>query len=278
MTNRPRSDRWLSPSRPRTPRLPPPQQQQQQSPAPAPAPTAAPRARGRRRGMTWRWSSWARARPSPPSTATCRASTCGCRRHGGRGGSGGACSSTVGRAPWASSRVCTRATSCARVRGVGCVVVWHRITPNTFSPNKHPLLFPLRLRAVLLGIRAIWISHPHADHHLGLMRVLVARREAARRLSHNADANADAPAAAAAAAAAPPVLVLAPRPVLAWLREFRQFDPEATWADDAQANTGAGAGEDPYLVDVERCVVCVCFLFLCGFACAQTTTNCFRFV
>lgn len=67
--------------------------------------------------------------------------------------------------------------------------------------------------------------------------MLVARQEAARRLSHGG-------------AEPPPVLVLAPRPVLAWLREFRQFDPEATWA--AAGRVAEVGGEDPYLVDVER--------------------------
>lgn len=36
------------------------------------------------------------------------------------------------------------------------------------------------LRSVLLGLRAIWVSHPHADHHLGLMRVVTARRAVAK--------------------------------------------------------------------------------------------------
>lgn len=54
------------------------------------------------------------------------------------------------------------------------------------------------------------------------------------------------------------MLVLAPRPVLAWLREFRRVDGEATW--DAVGRSGGAEEEesDPYLVDVERCVrVCV---------------------
>lgn len=106
---------------------------------------------------------------------------------------------------------------------------------------------PTHNNTALLGIRAMWVSHPHADHHLGLMRVLVARQEAARRLAHSA----------------PPVLVLAPRPVLAWLEEFRRVDPEATWTAGTGAagkEDGGGAKEDPYLVDVERCVV-VCMLY-----------------
>lgn len=72
------------------------------------------------------------------------------------------------------------------------------------------------------------------------MRVLVARQEAARRLNP--------------AAPPPPVMVLAPRPVLAWLKEFREVDPEVTWGGGDGGVAGAWA-EDPYLVDVERWVV-----------------------
>ena len=50
------------------------------------------------------------------------------------------------------------------------------------------------------------------------------------------------------------MLVLAPRPVLAWLREFRRVDGEATW-DAVGRSWGTEEEEsDPCLVDVERCV------------------------
>ena len=31
---------------------------------------------------------------------------------------------------------------------------------------------------MLLGLRVIWVWHPHADHHLGLMTMLVERHKA----------------------------------------------------------------------------------------------------
>lgn len=87
------------------------------------------------------------------------------------------------------------------------------------------------------------------------MRILVARQEAARRLASAASASSASGGNGCngVGIAAPPVLVLAPRPVLAWLREFRRVDAEATWAVG-----GVGEEEnDPYLVDVERCVCLV---------------------
>jgi hypothetical protein len=67
--------------------------------------------------------------------------------------------------------------------------------------------------AVLLGLRAIWLSHPHADHHLGLMRVLTERRRLAK-------------AAGGGDSEPPPVLILAPAPVLAWLMDYRALNPK----------------------------------------------------
>ena len=98
------------------------------------------------------------------------------------------------------------------------------------------------LSHVLVNLKAIWISHPHADHHLGLMKVLVARRQAAARLS-------------LPGGEPPSLLVLVPRPLLAWLREFRKFDPAVRWyCNDEGGKEGGKAGgeEEEYLVDVER--------------------------
>jgi len=98
------------------------------------------------------------------------------------------------------------------------------------------------LSHVLVNLKAIWISHPHADHHLGLMKVLVARRQAAARLS-------------LPGGEPPPLLVLAPRPLLAWLREFRKWDPAVRWYCNDEGGKGGGKGggdEEEYLVDVER--------------------------
>lgn len=49
-------------------------------------------------------------------------------------------------------------------------------------------------------IRAVWISHPHADHHLGLLRLLHDRNSGNR------------------------LLLIAPKPILAFLEEYSQID------------------------------------------------------
>eukprot|EP00624_Nannochloropsis_granulata_P002597 evm.model.NODE_23078_length_13312_cov_30.534330.2 len=94
------------------------------------------------------------------------------------------------------------------------------------------------LSRVLVNLKAIWISHPHADHHLGLMKVLVARRQAAASLSLPGRVPF-------------PLLVLAPRPLLAWLREYRQWDPTVQWYCNDEGGKEDGK-EEEYLVDVER--------------------------
>jgi len=66
--------------------------------------------------------------------------------------------------------------------------------------------------AVLLDLRAIWISHPHADHHLGIMRILAER---AKLVASEDDL--------------PRLLIIGPRPVLSWLREYRALDTTIDW-------------------------------------------------
>lgn len=56
-------------------------------------------------------------------------------------------------------------------------------------------------RDILASIKAVWISHPHADHHLGLLRLLKDRRSAE------------------------PVLLLAPIPIFQFLDEYSAIDP-----------------------------------------------------
>jgi ribonuclease Z len=66
---------------------------------------------------------------------------------------------------------------------------------------------------LLKSIQAAWISHPHADHHLGLLRLLTDRQSAIRS-GDNTTAGENTP-----------LLVIAPPPILDFLREYEQIDP-----------------------------------------------------
>jgi ribonuclease Z len=61
-------------------------------------------------------------------------------------------------------------------------------------------------RSRLRGIKAVWISHPHADHHLGLLRLLSER--------------------AAICGADDPIVLMAPSDMFAFLEEYRLVVPE----------------------------------------------------
>jgi ribonuclease Z len=66
---------------------------------------------------------------------------------------------------------------------------------------------------ILASIKAVWISHPHADHHLGLLRLLKDR------------------------VSSEPVLLLAPTPIFRFLEEYSVIDPsigEAYYAIDCK--------------------------------------------
>lgn len=71
---------------------------------------------------------------------------------------------------------------------------------------------------MLKGLRAIWISHSHADHHLGLMKVLQERR---RVLEEEAQDQTEGKGSEETQQQAP-VLIMAPGSVLSWLREYRR--------------------------------------------------------
>ncbi|KAL3936705.1 MAG: hypothetical protein SGBAC_008036 [Bacillariaceae sp.] len=55
---------------------------------------------------------------------------------------------------------------------------------------------------VLCGIKAVWISHPHADHHLGLLRLLSDRRQVTE----------------------DPLLLIAPTSMHSFLQEYQEVD------------------------------------------------------
>ena len=59
---------------------------------------------------------------------------------------------------------------------------------------------------VLRRIRAVWISHPHADHHLGILRLL-AERQALLGVQEE------------------PVIVIAPQNLIRFLKEYERVDP-----------------------------------------------------
>lgn len=63
-----------------------------------------------------------------------------------------------------------------------------------------------RAYSILRGLRAIWISHPHADHHLGLLRLLAER--AALNMPPET----------------PPLLIMAPACVGRWIAEYSGVD------------------------------------------------------
>lgn len=60
--------------------------------------------------------------------------------------------------------------------------------------------------SVLQRIKAVWISHPHADHHLGLLRLLADRK----RTSHECD---------------DPLIIMAPPNMLSFLKEYELVVP-----------------------------------------------------
>ena len=71
---------------------------------------------------------------------------------------------------------------------------------------------------LLRNIKAAWISHPHADHHLGILRLLTDRQAALR--AHRAATNAS-----NNEGICDPIIVIGPPPILHFLEEYVQIDP-----------------------------------------------------
>ena len=85
--------------------------------------------------------------------------------------------------------------------------------------------------AALLSVGAVWISHMHADHHLGLPRI-IAKRGAAVVAAAAMTASSPSGSPAAAAAATPsryrPLLICGPSRLFDWLTEYSALDPSLT--------------------------------------------------
>lgn len=71
-----------------------------------------------------------------------------------------------------------------------------------------------RARTVLCNLKAVYVSHLHADHHIGLVGLLKGRRKAFEQSEKPAE----------------PLLLLAPKQILAWLqfyhRRFEKIDQD----------------------------------------------------
>lgn len=78
------------------------------------------------------------------------------------------------------------------------------------------------VQQALRDLSAVWISHPHADHHLGLVKILSERnkllREGVGAGTGSKGAGVGAAAAGAPGAKLPNLLLMAPAPVAAWLK------------------------------------------------------------
>ena len=73
------------------------------------------------------------------------------------------------------------------------------------SPNQTTAIHEYRSR--IKGIKAVWISHPHADHHLGLLRLLSER-------------------AAICGGSNDPIVLMAPHDMYDFLQEYQTVVPE----------------------------------------------------
>ncbi|GLE03815.1 hypothetical protein PINS_up012726 [Pythium insidiosum] len=68
-----------------------------------------------------------------------------------------------------------------------------------------------RLQTLVRRLKCVWISHNHADHHLGLLRLLSYRQS----LGQNVDGERE---------ALSPLMVIGPTPVEHWLKEYAAVD------------------------------------------------------
>jgi ribonuclease BN (tRNA processing enzyme) len=129
---------------------------------------------------------------------------------------------------------------------------WSQMLRLLCETNREAPVSALKYR-LARKLRVVWVSHPHADHHLGLVRVIAERWAA---LQHATDSE---------TGHHGPLLVIAPASVLAFLRDYaaalngslseayigvscRDFDPnddcrfaDMYWNDSMLPPTEAGA-------------------------------------
>lgn len=79
---------------------------------------------------------------------------------------------------------------------------------------------PEKVDDVLANINAVYISHLHADHHIGLIGLLQGRKKAIKNLGIYRD----------------PVFLFAPKQILAWLNFYDRFFEEITTEFELIAN------------------------------------------
>ncbi|XP_038211679.1 ribonuclease Z, mitochondrial isoform X2 [Zerene cesonia] len=114
---------------------------------------------------------------------------------------------------------------------------------------------PKRVNAFLRTLKAIYISHLHADHHIGLIGVLQARREA---LDEVSDSEAE--------SLAQPLYLLAPGQIVTWLSKYdQQFEsirgeftliPNQNLTETKQSSQGEMTSAALASLGVERLATC----------------------
>jgi ribonuclease Z len=87
--------------------------------------------------------------------------------------------------------------------GEGTIGQLLRSWKSTLTSNQSPMD---EYRSRIKGIKAVWISHPHADHHLGILRLLSERTA----ISGTSD----------------PIVLMAPSDLVAFLQEYQLVVPE----------------------------------------------------
>jgi ribonuclease Z len=128
------------------------------------------------------------------------------------------------------------------------------ITLFSYTFNTYTVELNSNILSITRKLRIIYISHPHADHHLGLVRILAERK---RLLNGFGDS----------------VLVIAPPSVLAFLRDYSLVDtsiagsyypmscrlidesdtcirPDEFWIDDRSINAKQNYSEQLVCVDI----------------------------